>query len=92
MTATGEDGIRAAVAAWLQAAVSDAERRGLPELRPLLESLAESTIAIRKADWNDVVPHGKAGGVKAEGGDAGVPAEGRTGEGGKATADRADAQ
>jgi len=50
------DGIRTAVAAWLQSAVEDAERRGLPELKPLLEGLAESTIALRAADWNDVVP------------------------------------
>jgi hypothetical protein len=36
--------------AWLAAACADAERRGLPELRPLLESLARSTAALRAAD------------------------------------------
>ncbi len=38
---------------WLQNAVVDAERRGLPELRPLLESLAQATALLRSADWND---------------------------------------
>jgi hypothetical protein len=36
--------------AWLTAAVTDAERRGLPELKPLLEALARSTEALRAAD------------------------------------------
>jgi hypothetical protein len=38
------------VEAWLAAAVADAEQRGLPELKPLLETLARSTNALRKAD------------------------------------------
>ena len=38
---------------WLDAAVQDAERRGLPNLKPLLEMLARSTSALRTADWND---------------------------------------
>jgi hypothetical protein len=38
------------VAAWLAAAVADAERRGLPELKPLLETMARSTAALRAAD------------------------------------------
>jgi hypothetical protein len=38
--------------AWLAAAVADAERRGLPELDPLLESLARATMALRQADFN----------------------------------------
>lgn len=33
--------------AWLSAACEDAERRGLPELKPLLETLARSTEALR---------------------------------------------
>jgi hypothetical protein len=37
---------------WLDHAVQDAERRGLPTLRPLLEALARSTSALRSADWN----------------------------------------
>jgi hypothetical protein len=36
--------------AWLEAARADAERRGLPELKPLLEALARSTAALRAAD------------------------------------------
>ncbi len=51
-----EDGIRATVGAWLRGAVEDAERRGLPELKPMLEGLAEATIALRQAGWNDRVP------------------------------------
>jgi hypothetical protein len=38
--------------AWLQSAVADAERRGLPELKPLLEALAKSIAAVRAADFN----------------------------------------
>jgi hypothetical protein len=41
------------VETWLEWAAQDAERRGLPELRPLLEALARSTHALRIADWND---------------------------------------
>jgi len=37
---------------WLQSAVADAERRGLPELKPLLEALARAVTAIRAADFN----------------------------------------
>lgn len=35
---------------WLLAAIADAERRGLPELKPLLEGLARSTAGLRAAD------------------------------------------
>jgi len=38
------------VGAWLTAASADAERRGLPGLKPLLEALARSTTALREAD------------------------------------------
>ena len=38
---------------WLQAAIADAERRGLPELKPLLEALARTTQSLRAADFND---------------------------------------
>lgn len=34
---------------WLKAAIADAERRGLPELKPLLEGLAQSTKVLRAA-------------------------------------------
>ena len=39
--------------AWLRAAIDEAERRGLPELKPLLEALARSTRALRAADFNE---------------------------------------
>jgi hypothetical protein len=38
------------VDAWLAAALADADRRGLPALKPLLETLAKATTALRKAD------------------------------------------
>ena len=38
------------VEAWLAAAIADAEQRGLPELKPLLETLARSTVALRRAE------------------------------------------
>ncbi len=37
------------VAEWLKNAVADAERRGLPELKPLLEGLAQATSLLRDA-------------------------------------------
>ncbi len=40
------------ITVWLENATRDAERRGLPALRPLLEALARSTAALRAADWN----------------------------------------
>ena len=36
---------------WLQAALADAEARGLPELKALLEGLAQATRALRSADF-----------------------------------------
>jgi hypothetical protein len=38
------------IEAWLKAACDDAERRGLPDLKPLLETIARSTAALRDAD------------------------------------------
>lgn len=38
---------------WLAAAQADADRRGMPELKPLLQGLAVSTRVLRQADWND---------------------------------------
>ena len=35
---------------WLEAACADAERRGLPALKPMLEALARSTAVLRAAD------------------------------------------
>jgi hypothetical protein len=40
------------IKAWLEMAIHDAERRGLPELKPLLEALARATSALRTAEWN----------------------------------------
>ena len=42
---------------WLKAAIADAERRGLPELKPILESLANAARALR-----EVEPGGQADG------------------------------
>lgn len=41
------------IESWLKAAIADAETRGLPELKPILEALARSTQALRAADLND---------------------------------------
>ena len=38
---------------WLAAAEADADRRGMPELKPLLQGLAASMRALRAGDWND---------------------------------------
>jgi hypothetical protein len=57
--------------AWLEAACGDADRRGLPELKPLLTSLAATMRAIRAADWNDAAegsPAPSATGNAATGG------------------------
>jgi hypothetical protein len=40
------------VKVWLEMAIHDAERRGLPELKPLLEGLAKATSSLRTAEWN----------------------------------------
>ena len=37
---------------WLEQAMQDADRRGLPGLAPLLEALARAMSALRNADWN----------------------------------------
>jgi hypothetical protein len=41
------------IADWLAAAKADAEARGLPELIPMLDGLAQATERLRAADWND---------------------------------------
>jgi hypothetical protein len=41
------------VDSWLQSALADAERRGLSDLKPLLEALARLTSLLREADFND---------------------------------------
>lgn len=40
------------VRAWLAAAEADADRRGLPDLKPTLRLFARLTAALRAADWN----------------------------------------
>jgi hypothetical protein len=45
--------MRMTVETWLEWAVADADRRNLPELKPLLESLASVMRALRSADFND---------------------------------------
>ena len=37
---------------WLVGAKTDADRRDLPELKPLLDALADATRALRAASWN----------------------------------------
>jgi hypothetical protein len=37
---------------WLHWALADAERRGLPGLKPLLEALARALASLREADFN----------------------------------------
>jgi hypothetical protein len=41
------------IAEWLAMAKADAERRGLPDLIPILDGLAQATERLRAADWND---------------------------------------
>ena len=40
------------IESWLKAAIADAERRGLPEMKAGLEALARATQALRAADFN----------------------------------------
>ena len=53
------------IAEWLEEAKADAERRGLPELAPILETLAKATEALRAADWNDRADENEAPGPGA---------------------------
>ena len=41
------------VESWLASALADADRRNLPELKPLLESLAGAMRVLRSAHLND---------------------------------------
>jgi len=40
------------ITSWLENAVRDVERRGLPALEPQLRTFARSTSLLRAADWN----------------------------------------
>jgi hypothetical protein len=44
------------VRAWLESAEADADRRGLPDLKPVLRLFAQATVALRAADWNGITP------------------------------------
>ncbi len=48
-----DDAVHDRLEAWRADALADADRRGLPDLKPLLLALADSTAALRAADWND---------------------------------------
>jgi len=37
---------------WLRTAQADADRRGIPALKPLLVALADATRILRGASWN----------------------------------------
>ncbi|HEY7450571.1 MAG TPA: hypothetical protein VH702_20605 [Vicinamibacterales bacterium] len=44
------------VRAWLESAEADADRRGLPDLKPVLRLFAQATATLRAADWNGLTP------------------------------------
>ena len=44
---------------WLQTALADAEQRGLPDLKPLLEALAKTTAALRASEITRVPGTGR---------------------------------
>jgi hypothetical protein len=50
------------VETWLKMACEDAERQGLPELKPLLETLARSMRHLREADAELRAPDEESGG------------------------------
>ena len=47
------------IESWLKAAIADAETRGLPDLKPILEGLARATQTLRAADFNDDATGGR---------------------------------
>jgi hypothetical protein len=54
------------IEAWLAAAIADAERRGIPEIKPLLESLAAATRALRGAGFANEIRGNAEVGENAE--------------------------
>jgi hypothetical protein len=38
---------------WYDAARNDADRRGLPDLKPVIDLLRQAARQLREADWND---------------------------------------
>lgn len=62
------------VHAWLEAAISDAIARGLPQLTPLLEGLAQSLTRLRDASFNETAaPRVGASGARPVGAHPEVP-------------------
>jgi hypothetical protein len=45
---------------WLAAACEDADRRGLPDLKPMLASLADATRMLRDGRWDNESAAGAA--------------------------------
>ena len=41
------------VKAWLEEAHREAERKALPDLKPIFDGLAQAIATVRAADWND---------------------------------------
>lgn len=41
------------VKAWLEEAHREAERKALPDLKPIFDGLAQAMTALRAADWNE---------------------------------------
>jgi hypothetical protein len=64
------------IESWLQAAVADAEKRGLPELTPILETLARATKALRAADFNDDASGKQSAGGSQQSAGGGRPSAG----------------
>jgi len=58
---------------WLAWASADADRRELPELKPLLAALAGAMRALRAADWNEDATRDPRGGESPQ---VGAGAEG----------------
>ena len=56
------------IAEWLAAAKADAEKRGLPELIPMLDGLAPATERLRAAGWNDNADRDAFDSIEGEGG------------------------
>jgi len=58
---------------WLAWAGADADTRGLPELKPLIEALAAAQRTLRAADWNEDAAGGGPDAARAENARPGDP-------------------
>lgn len=63
MTGTPDDNL---VTAWRDWAKADAERRGLPQLAPLIDGLSTTVARLRAGDWNHDARRGTASGERDE--------------------------